>query len=157
MSRTITIDSCCSSKTASPTTSATFIAYPRVSQDIAFATRSGVFRRPWRVGSSPMSSSSRRTMFSNSSRLSWPSGGDASNSSAPAWGRAFSFAASAALILDIVILRLPELELRQPRRRDLRREDPPAGQDEVLGGRDDPLHERHVEVEVLVVHLVHEF
>src|SRR5690606_3207945 len=61
MSRTSTMFACASSNTASPTTSATFCVYPRVSHASDRATRSGVRISPSRSGSSPSSSSWRRT------------------------------------------------------------------------------------------------
>ena len=66
ISRTMTIDSCGSSKTASPMTWPGVMPYPRVSQVSAFATRCGVLRRPARSGASPRSTSCRRTSSSNS-------------------------------------------------------------------------------------------
>src|SRR5438093_9078009 len=55
-----------SSNTAFPTTFPTSSVYPRVSHAMAVVTRSGVFFRPSRQGSSPSSSSCRRTRLENS-------------------------------------------------------------------------------------------
>src|SRR5207248_11618900 len=88
------------------------------------ATRAGVLIRPSRSGSSPMSSSWRRTSCSSS---------------------LFS------VVFDIVVLSFPEDEPRQFARLYLGREDLPERDDDVLRCRDHALHEGYVEIEVLVI------
>src|SRR5215208_6777216 len=91
------------------------------------ATRTGVLSRPSRFGSSPISSSSRRTSSSNS---------------------------LLSCVLDIVVFSLPQDEALERARLHPRCKDSPERRDDVLRSRDDSLHERNVEIEVLVVHHV---
>src|SRR5688500_13933222 len=152
MSRTITMLSCRSSNSASPITPRAVSPYPRVSQAIDLATRSGVLSRPARAPSSPSSSSCRRTSCSYSG---WAI--TASLAAATAYAPSppcAPRAASATFVLDIVVLRLPESQPGEPARRHARREHVPARDYNVLGRRIDPVHEVDVHVHVLVVEAV---
>src|SRR5918993_4609640 len=62
-----------------------------------------------------------------------------------------SAADSAALVLDIVVLGLPEPQAAQRARRHTRREGPPARDDDVFGRRVDVSHELDVDIQVAVV------
>src|SRR5687767_14962734 len=61
---------------------------------------------------------------------------------------------SVALVLDIVVLGLPEPQAAQRARRHARRESPPARDDDVLGRRVDVSHELDVDIQVAVVDAV---
>src|ERR1700716_2052248 len=54
-------------------------------------------------------------------------------------------------VFDIVVFCLPEDEPSELARLHLRREDVPERGDDVLGCRDDALHEGNVKIEVLVI------
>src|SRR6476619_4562799 len=88
------------------------------------ATRAGVRCSPSRDGSSPISSSCRRTISSSS---------------------------LSPFVFDIVVFRLPHHEPLKLCRRDAGLENLPERDDDVLGRRDNVLHEGHVEIEVPVV------
>src|SRR5438270_3693824 len=88
------------------------------------ATRSGVLRSPSRSGSSPMSSSSRRTSSSNS---------------------------LLSCVFDIVVFSLPQDESGEFTRLHLRSKYFPERDDDVLRCRNDTFHERNIEIEVLVI------
>src|ERR1700730_3587240 len=93
------------------------------------ATRCGVLSRPSRSGSSPSISSSRRISFSNS---------------------------LFACVFDIVVFGLPQDEPGELAWLDLGIEYVPEREDDVFGCRNDALHERHVEIEILVVHDIYD-
>src|SRR2546423_1476825 len=125
MSRTIIMLSCFSSKIPSPITDLASLPYPCVRNFSDAATRAGVRSSPSRDGSSPISSSWRRMISSNS---------------------------LSPFVLDIIVFGFPEHQPLQLPGRDLRLENLPERSDDVLRSRDDVLHERHVEIEVPVVH-----
>src|SRR6266853_5727460 len=88
-------------------------------------TRCGVLSRPSRSGSSPSNSSSRRISFSNS---------------------------LSTCVFDIVVFSLPQHQPGELAGLDLGVEYVPESENDVLVCRNDALHERHVEIEILVVH-----
>src|SRR6185437_4383388 len=168
MSRTSTMLSWVASNSASPITARTSTWRPRVSQASAFATRSGVFWRPSRSGSSPSSSSWRRTSISNSVRSVPADGtGDGSSGATLASGlgvpaplpRRHGAAAMAApssslpVVLDIVMLGFVEAEPREPSGRNARRQQAPARDHQVLARGVDAAEERDIHVHVAVVEL----
>src|SRR6185436_2156261 len=57
-------------------------------------------------------------------------------------------------VFDIVVFRLPQYQAGQRARLDLGSEDFPERGDDVLGCRGDALHERNIEIEVLVIDAV---
>src|SRR5207248_3699262 len=90
---------------------------------------------PSRRGSSPISSSSRLIRPSNSRSTS-----------------ASSFCNSLLTrVFDIIVFRLPQHQPAQFARLHLGSENFPESGDDVLGGRNDSLHERNIEIEVLVI------
>src|SRR5215213_3096337 len=127
MSRTITMLLWHSSNSASPMTCRASRSYPRVSHCSDAATRAGVFIRPSRAGSSPMSSSCLLTRSARS---------------------------SVSCVFDIVVFGFAKNETRELRWSDGRLEDPPELNYYVLRRGNDSLHELNVEVEVLVIDLV---
>src|SRR5687768_3797176 len=129
MSRTIIMFECDSSKRASPITCRASRSYPRVSHLSDAATRCGVLSSPSRSGSSPMSSSWRRTSSSRS---------------------------SVSCVFDIVVLGFPQNEPLELCRGDSRLENLPERDDDVLRSRDHAAHELHVEVEVAMIDDVHD-
>src|SRR3990170_5188205 len=130
MSRTMIMLSWLSSKIPSPMTFSAVEPYPCVRNAIDAATRPGVLRSPSRPGSSPRSSSCLRTRSSKS-----------------------LFAG----IFDIVVFGFPQYEPREPGRLHPRGEDLPERDHDVLGGLDHSFHERHVEIEVLVIDVIDDF
>src|SRR6266542_3711964 len=148
MSRTITMFSCDSSNSASPMTFRTSCSYPRVSQASERATRSGVLRRPGRSGSSPSSSSCRRTSCASSSI--------ASGASRPSISSRV-FIRSRSAVLDIIVLRLPKYQTDEPRGSDRRLENLPERDDDVFRGRYLAAHEMYVEVEIPMIHCAEDF
>src|ERR1700716_4061983 len=126
--------SCSSLKIPLPTTSFAEEPYPCVIHLRERATRAGGRSSPSRAGFSPSSSSSRRTSSSNSLSSSL-----------------------LACVFDIVVFGLPEDEPGQLARLDLWGEDFPEGRHDVFRGWDHVAHERHIEIEVLVVHDVDDF
>src|SRR5215212_6334417 len=169
MSRTMTMLSCVSSNRASPITARASRAYPRVSHASALATRSGVLRSPSRSGSSPTSSSCRRTSPSNSALWSGAgSVGEDSSARLPTLvgavprmrlGASVRTAAPPLLpfIFDIVVLRFVKPQSGEPARPDVRLEHAPARDDDVLRRGVDPAEEVDVHVHVSVVQLVDDF
>src|SRR6266550_7692654 len=89
-----------------------------------FATRDGVLSRPSRFGSSPISSSSRRTSSSNS---------------------------LLSCVFDIIVFGLPQDEPCELTGFDLGKKYFPERDDDVLGRRNHALHEWDVEIEILVI------
>src|SRR2546430_573458 len=158
MSRTMIMLSCASSKIPLPTTSCTFCAYPRVRYASDEATRSGVRRSPSRSGSSPSRINWRRTMSINSPMRSSPSCAAALRSVSESESVSYRSArVSVTVVLHVVVFRFPQPHPRQTRWRDVRGDDAPDTDRDVLRGRVDAVHEIDLEIQIAMVDLVDDF